>query len=124
MEPGPLALVVDDEPIVQRLVARIFERDGIEVCPAIDGDGALERIRDRTRPIDRALIDATVPPGGAAPVIEALLDLDPRPLVVVTSGKPLDGDLQLLVERIGAVYLPKPFGPQSLLDAVEAARRS
>ena len=124
MNPKPLALVVDDEPIVQRLVARILERSGVEVRSVRDGACAIAWLAQAERPVDRVLIDATIPPDGAAAVIEALRAFDPIPAIVVTSGKPLQPEDRLLLEATGGVYLPKPFGPGALLDALEAARRT
>ncbi|MCP3983470.1 MAG: response regulator [bacterium] len=123
MDETPLALVVDDEPVVQRLVAQIFNRSGIEVHSVSDGSCAIEWIAQIRRPIERALIDATVPPDGALAIVEVLRAQDPKSAIVVTSGKPLEASHQRRLDAIGGVFLPKPFGPQALLDAVEAARR-
>jgi DNA-binding response OmpR family regulator len=124
VDDAPLALVVDDEPIVLRLVARIFERSGVDVHAAEDGASAIAWLNAAHRSVDQALIDATIPPDGAAPVIEALRAHDPSAAIVLSSGKPLQTDHQRLLEAVGAVYLAKPFGPQALLNAVEAARRT
>ncbi|MBW2241997.1 MAG: response regulator [Deltaproteobacteria bacterium] len=122
MDETPLAFVVDDEPIVLRLVARIFERSGVDVHPVEDGTSAVAWLQAAHPTVDRALIDATVPPNGAAAIIEALRAHDPMAAIVMTSGKPLQADHRRLLDAVGAVYLAKPFGPQALLDAVEAAR--
>lgn len=124
MNRKPLALVLDDEPIVQRLAARILEASGAEVRTERDGPAAIEWLAKAERPVDQALIDATLPPDGAAPIIAALRVLDPMPAIIVTSGKPLQPEDQRLLDAVGGVYLPKPFGPQALLDAVAAARRT
>lgn len=124
MNRKPLALVLDDEPIVQRLAARILEASGAEVRTERDGAAVIAWLAKAERPVDQALIDATLPPDGAAPIIAALRVLDPMPAIIVTSGKPLQPEDQRLLADVGGVYLPKPFGPQALLDAVAAARRT
>lgn len=117
-------LVVDDEPVVLGLVTRLLERDGMAVEAVADGEQALARLRDPALRIDVAVVDATVGPRGAAEVLRALAAL-PRPVgVVVTSGGPLEADLQALLQAGAGVSLPKPFGPGALLAAVRGAREA
>ena len=117
--PASRALVIDDEPVVQKLMVRILEREGTRATVAASGTEALEALR-AGGPFEAVFVDATVPPHGCVPILEALGLLDPRPAVVLLSGRPLEPDQQLVLDRVGGTYLSKPFGPQALLEAAGA----
>ncbi len=52
-------LVADDQPSVRTALARILERQGLEVVTAVDGPSALEAVR--TMAPDLVLLDVTMP---------------------------------------------------------------
>ncbi|HEX9102362.1 MAG TPA: response regulator, partial [Polyangia bacterium] len=56
---GPTLLVVDDEPEINKLVARIFEKRGYRVIAALDGAEALLAVQ-RDRP-DLVILDLNLP---------------------------------------------------------------
>ena len=55
----PMLLVVDDEPEINKLVARIFEKRGYRVTTALDGAEALASVK-RDRP-DLIMLDLNLP---------------------------------------------------------------
>ncbi len=114
------ALVVDDEPIVQRLVARILEREGADVTSASDTEEALAAVGSGL--FDAAFVDVGIPPDGCKPVVDALIDLTPAPRIVLISGRPLDETQQAYLDSVGGAFVAKPFGPGALLDAAKRAR--
>lgn len=120
MAPGSHALVVDDEPVVQKLLVRILERAGTPTTVAATGTAALEVIRSG-RSFETVFVDATIPPEGCLPILDALAVLDPQPAIVLLSGRPLEPEQQAALDRMGGRYLSKPFGPQALLDAARDA---
>ncbi|MGI9589951.1 MAG: response regulator [Myxococcota bacterium] len=119
---GPMThrvLVIDDEPVVQKLLARILERHGMTVAIAADGAAGLDAIARGAFRV--AFVDATIPPDGCIPLMHALAALDPRPAIVLVSGAPLDAAQEALLESVGGAYVAKPFGPQALLEAAARA---
>lgn len=119
----PLVLVVDDEPHLLRLLARVLERAGYGLVAAVDGEAAIEAIRAHgTGPLVLVL-DVLIPPRGAGAVLDVL---EARPLaagLVMVSGDALDGALAARVEALGGCFLRKPFLPDALLDAVRSQVR-
>lgn len=114
------ALIIDDEPVVQKLLVRILEREGTLTTVTASGTAALEALR-AGRPFEAVFVDASIPPHGCVPILEALGALDPRPAIVLLSGRPIEPEQQLVLDRVGGSYLSKPFGPQALLNAARVA---
>lgn len=121
MTTAPLAtvLVVDDEPMIRKIVTWILRREGYEVLEAEDGQGGLERFEDHEE-IDLVLSDIVMPNLDGVAMARELRQRRPRVCVLFMSGysghdrPPLDDeDLRLL--------LSKPFTPQQLVARVEQA---
>ncbi len=63
-------VVVDDSPVVLRMLTMALEDQGYEVVGAVDGDDALARIREVAPQL--VLIDATMPKRDGYEVCEEL----------------------------------------------------
>lgn len=122
MGPKGRVLVVDDEPAIRALVAKIVERAGYPVDTARDGADAIEQL-DRT---DYAVIvlDLMMPNVDGFGLIEHLRSRSgPRPAVIVISAgdsaalRRLDGEMVHSIVR-------KPFDIDVLADLIGAAARS
>jgi two-component system KDP operon response regulator KdpE len=132
-------LVVDDNPAVARMMARLLESKGYHAVLAADGPSALDAVRASTPPVDLVLLDMMMPdmdglevlrrlqseasPPGAAPppvimfsavddpkVVSAALDCGAREYWVKASFK-----FQELPQRL-ARHLP-PMSPQQAQEA-------
>lgn len=114
-------LAIDDDAGIRRLVQLNLQRAGYRVSTAVDGVDALDRIQE-DRP-DVLVLDITMP---RLDGIELLRRLKANPdtsgiRVVMLTAKSQDADIQE-GERSGAdIYIPKPFSPRQLLDAVAEA---
>ncbi len=113
--------MVEDEPVVQKLVARILERDGRTVHLAASTPEALKVIEQEGASLSSAFIDAGIGPDGCDPLVHALATLEAPPAIVLISGQALPTASQELLDRVGGVYVAKPFGPRALLDAAAQA---
>jgi PAS domain S-box-containing protein len=118
---GPLRgtetlLVVDDEPVVRRWMARALASCGYQVIEASDGEEALALIA-RQRP-QLVICDAIMPRMGARGVLTALAGQPHAPPVIVTSGYG-PGVLDHLAERPAAL-LTKSFTLVELTRCVRA----
>ena len=122
-------LVVDDDPMVLQVAARVLEDGGYTVLTASDGADALRRLSDEaTRhrasndgaPVDAVLTDIVMPVMGGREMEAALTRLYPGLPVLYTSGHPGEEMIRrgLLVE--GAPFIQKPFRPEHLLQRLRA----
>ena len=110
-------LVVDDEPAIRSLTARLLRRGGVEVLEARDGDEAVRRLGECSA-ICMVLLDWRMPGRCGAELLETLRRGRPELRVVVTSGDPPSLELD---EHTG--FLNKPFCYDMLRGAVAAALR-
>lgn len=119
MPKGKTILVVDDSPTVRKLISGKLEKSGHNVICAVDGVEALERIAEG-RP-DLVLLDITMPRMDGYEVCKQIRqDPEARDLpVVMISGK--DGFFDKVRGRMAGTtgYVTKPFGPETLMKALE-----
>jgi DNA-binding NtrC family response regulator len=116
-------LVADDEALLLRLVENVLRRAGFRVVTATTCSEALEAFREDPVAIDAVLIDAGMPPSGAADVLRSMLALRSDVGVVVSSGAPPSEELQELLAECGGRFLSKPFDPDTLISIVSEVGR-
>ena len=111
-------LVVDDDDVIRQLITVNLELEGFEVIPAVDGQDALDKVKE-VQP-DVVTLDVMMPrvDGWEA---AARLRADPETAhirVILLSARAQESDIQR-GERIGVdAYLTKPFDPDELIDVV------
>ncbi len=123
MTKGKTILVVDDSPTVRKLISGKLEKCGHEVICSGDGVEAMEALA--TIKPDLILLDITMPRMDGYQVCkeiranEVLKDVP----VVMISGK--DGFFDKVRGRMAGTsgYITKPFGPETLMKAVESYLR-
>lgn len=117
----PSVLVVDDEPTIRALVARIVERAGFEVEVARDGADAIGKLEQH--PYDVLVVDLMMPVLDGYAVVDWVKEhADPKPAVIVISA----ADSAALRRFDGAVVhsiIRKPFDVEVLSDLITAAAR-
>jgi DNA-binding response OmpR family regulator len=111
-------LIVDDDPMVTRLVRINLELEDFEVVEAWDGKTAVEIIKNT--PPDLLLLDIMMPQMDGWEILKKVRE-DPQmknlPVVVLTA-KVQDEDIAR-GWRMGADgYIVKPFNPVSLADTL------
>jgi CheY-like chemotaxis protein len=111
-------LVVDDDDVIRQLITVNLELEGFEVVPAVDGQDALDKVKEAA--VSVVTLDVMMPriDGWEA---AARLRADPETAhikVVLLSARAQEADLQR-GEKIGVnAYLTKPFDPDELIDTV------
>lgn len=117
----PTVLLVDDEVLTLRPLARILRYEGFQTDWADRGDTALEKLR--ARDFDFLLLDLLMPGMTGLDVLRALRSFEHRPVVVVCSGS---GDESLEAAcRLGAdAVLPKPVNLEHLLTLLRSKSRT
>jgi DNA-binding response OmpR family regulator len=117
--PASTVLVVDDDPVIVKLLQLNFEMEGYEVITAADGEEGLRRARD-DHP-DAIVLDVMMPKMTGLQVAEALkADEATRAIPVVLLSAKAQGTDVAVGRRVAEEYMTKPFDPLELLDRVAA----
>ncbi|MGH9102812.1 MAG: response regulator transcription factor [Acidimicrobiales bacterium] len=115
---GETVLVVDDDPVIQKLLQVNFEMEGYVVLVASDGVEGLERARSHHPAL--VVLDVMMPRMNGLAVASALKD-DPATAaipVILLSAKAQEADLVAGRGTGAEHYVTKPFDPFELLDKV------
>lgn len=114
-------LLVEDEEGVRRLACRILMRQGYRVIEAGDGREALEIASRSETSIDLLVTDLIMPRMSGRELALRVHQHRPTLKVLFMSGYTNDEVLRRDLLDPGVAFLPKPFAPRDLLDAVHAA---
>lgn len=119
MPKGKSILVVDDSATVRKLISSKLEKSGHNVVSAVDGVEAMEMIETMTP--DLVLLDIAMPRMDGYSVCKLIRSNDKTKdvPVVMISGK--DGFFDKVRGRMAGTtgYITKPFGPETLMRALE-----
>ncbi len=116
-------VVVEDETDIRELIAHNLNRDGYEVETVLDGEKAIQLIRD-TLP-DLILLDLMIPKLDGLEVCKVLKKDEATsqiPIIMVTA-KGEESDIVLGLGLGADDYLSKPFSPKELLARIKAVLR-
>ncbi|MGH2528237.1 MAG: response regulator [Actinomycetota bacterium] len=117
-EANPRILIVDDDPVILRLLQINFRLEGYEVDSASRGDEALRRAREAVP--DVVVLDIMMPGVDGFDVLRQLKE-DPASRdvpVILLSARSQDED-RLRSYALGVeVYVTKPFDPAHLVEIV------
>jgi DNA-binding response OmpR family regulator len=113
-------LVVDDDPVIQKLLAVNFEMEGYHVITASDGEEALEQVAAERPGV--VVLDVMMPKLDGIEVTRRIkADPDTRSTpVLLLSAKAQAKDIAIGMEAGADAYLTKPFEPLDLLERVAA----
>ncbi|HSO33083.1 MAG TPA: response regulator [Labilithrix sp.] len=108
---------MDDNDALRGVAVRILRRRGYTVLEARDGEAGLHAMRAGN--VDAVLTDLAMPGMDGPTMVAAIRASRPMLPIVVMSGC---GDAaSLTVALAGALFLAKPFTPQSLTDILARA---
>ena len=116
--PAATVLVVEDDPVILRLLEVNFELEGFGVILAHDGAEGIELARS-DRP-DIIVSDIMMPKVSGIELVEALKG-DPSTAsipIILLSAKAQTSDLKLGMDAGADDYVTKPFEPLDLVDRV------
>ena len=111
-------LVVDDDPVILRLLQVNFELEGISVATAVDGEEGLKMIQ--SDPPDLVISDIMMPKVNGLELLAALRsspDTSAMP-VILLSAKAQVANVQRGLELGADDYVTKPFDPLELIERV------
>jgi DNA-binding response OmpR family regulator len=116
-----VVLVVDDEPAVCHLAARVLKRRGFKVLEALDAIGAIEMVKAVRGNIQLLLTDLVLPGMSGDELARTLQEENPDLRVVFMSGYEEHELSGLGLGTLGGAYMTKPFNADVLTLMVEGA---
>ena len=115
-----LALVIDDEPQIRRLLTISLEADAYRVLTAATGNEGLV-LAEQHRP-EIILLDLGLPDLGGLEVLQRLREWTQTPVVILTVQ---DAEAEKVAALDGGAddYVTKPFSPRELRGRIKAVLR-
>jgi DNA-binding response OmpR family regulator len=112
----PRLLIVEDEPLIARLMVHVLSRAGCQCRLADDYDVAVAAFEPAT--CDAAILDLHLPGGAGFALAGQLRARSPSlPVLLVTGGLP-EADFEDEIQAAGYRLLFKPFLPDQLVAEV------
>ncbi|HUK17238.1 MAG TPA: response regulator [Bryobacteraceae bacterium] len=113
-----VVLIVDDEPMVRKMVGTFLRKHGVPVLEAGSGKEAIERLTREGAAIRAILLDLAMPEMSGDAALPIIRKLRPDIRVIVSSGFQ-DCDVQQHFSHIEPCsFLPKPYTSEQLLAEV------
>jgi excisionase family DNA binding protein len=113
-EPGPLVLVVDDDPQLREFIRVNLEAEGYNVREAESAESGLEAIEDQSP--DLVLLDVMMPTVDGWEMLQRMQERHGSIPVIMFSGKVDEDALAHAADRGARGYVGKPFDPQQLIE--------
>jgi signal transduction histidine kinase/DNA-binding response OmpR family regulator len=117
---GEAILVVEDEPLVRDMAARVLAGEGYEVLEADGGAAALELFERTDSRVDLVLTDVAMTGISGRELGLRLARVRPDVPVLYMSGYPVDEVVRRGLLQEHQPFVQKPFAPAALADAVRA----
>ncbi len=115
----PTALIVEDEPEANKLLAMLLQLRGYRTESAFRGEEALEKIRNQAP--DVVFLDLMLPDMNGYDVCRSLKStgsFSPIPVVIVTARLTAENRIESF-EAGADDYIPKPYTPDQVFDSLE-----
>jgi CheY-like chemotaxis protein len=119
VRPRSRVLVVDDEPVVRRVLQRILERDGHQVTLAGCGQEAIDLFAGRWKDIDVVVLDMMLPDLDGREILRRMREVNPGTRAILSSGFTVESDPSL--PPAGTWILQKPYTPDQVRTAIADA---
>jgi two-component system, OmpR family, KDP operon response regulator KdpE len=113
-------LVVDDDPLLLKVLKITLQANGYSVSTATDGRSAL--VAATQHPLALVILDLGLPDMDGTAVIRELRSWNPVPLLVLSARHTSDDKVAAL-DAGADDYITKPFGPDELLARLRALLR-
>ena len=116
--PDSIVLVVDDDPVILKLLEVNFEMEGFTVLVAHDGEEGIEVARSNQP--DVVVSDIMMPKKSGLELVVALKgDTSTSEIpIILLSAKAQNADVRTGLEAGADDYVTKPFEPLDLVDRV------
>jgi PAS domain S-box-containing protein len=112
-------MVIDDEPIIIKLVSKLLKSKGYTVVSSIDGKEALQIFAEKHSSIDAVILDLSMPHMSGQQVFQMMLDINPFVKVIVSSGHSDDYSTEGVLARAKG-NIGKPYNVNNLAILVRS----
>ncbi len=112
-------MVVEDDVELRATLGEALGRGDFEVCEAVDGVDALEKIR--TEDINLVLLDVNMPRMNGLDCLKAIKEYDPSIIVIIMTAYSAIEDAVRAIKDGAYNYLAKPIKHQAVVDMVQRA---
>lgn len=119
-EPGPVILVVDDDPVLLQLFKLVFQRSGFQVLTANSGRDAINIYQSCHETIDLVLLDVCMPGQDGPSTLRKLQRINSSILACFISGHSPDYTPQELLDRGAIRFFPKPYPTDKLTREIHS----
>jgi two-component system, OmpR family, KDP operon response regulator KdpE len=113
-------LLVDDDPLIRRVLRMTLTSTGYVVVEAITGEEALEKVQAEGA-VHMVLLDLRMPGIGGLEACRRIRKIVDIPILVISILRDQEYKVQAL-DAGADDYLAKPFGIQELLSRMQALR--
>ena len=122
-ESNARVLLVDDDPMVLKVVARLLTHGGLKVRAVTSSQAAIAALSEAPSSFDLVLLDLTMPAVDGGTAFEALRSVDDTIPIVIMSGYAKQELTLRLSSGTPAGFLGKPFTRDELLNVVWSTAR-
>ncbi len=102
-------LIIDDEEVVRKMLAKAVGELGYEVLTAVDGPDGIETFTRAHEEIDVVILDMVMPRLGGEETYHRLKQIDPDVPVLIASGYARNVAVDRLTQAGATGFLAKPF---------------
>jgi two-component system cell cycle sensor histidine kinase/response regulator CckA len=120
---GVRILVVDDDPMVRKVVVGTLDSVGYQTIEAVSGANAIEIYRARHDEIRAVVLDMVMPDMTGKATYLALRQIDSDVAVLLMTGHLFNPQVQELLDLGVRSYISKPYSIADLAAAVTALLR-
>jgi CheY-like chemotaxis protein len=115
-----LVLVIDDDPGVRQIVAKMLASLGFSTVDAAGGRLGVRTLEQRARDIALVLLDMTMPDMDGEETLRAIRRLSPVPVVLMSGYGESEATVRFASQRL-AGFLQKPFTAQQVGEVLSQA---
>lgn len=112
-------LLAEDELSMLYLLEKLFVRRGYQILKATNGQEALDIYQRHKDEIAVILLDMGLPKVSGRDVLHKIRSENPDVKVIVTSGY-IEPEIKLEIEGAYVRFLPKPYTPDGVFDALQS----
>jgi len=113
-----LVLVVDDDPMVRKVVASSLGSLGYKTIEAVSGPAAVEIYRKHRDEVRAVVLDMVMPGMAGKAAYLALREVDPNVAVLLMSGHTLNDQVQEILDLGVRSFVSKPYSIAELAEAI------
>ncbi len=116
-----MLMIVDDDAIVRRAVAKAVETLGYSTVEATSGTDAVEIYRAHKEEIRGIVLDMVMPQMSGRATYVALREIDPAVPVLLMSGYSVNEEVQAILDLGVKAFVAKPHSVEQLAEALSVA---